>query len=83
MSSRFNYKYKIDSDTLCWIVTSHQLHPTGYIFVNRQHNKGYLHRIIFEETHGKIPEGQRLRRVCNNRDCVNPDHMSLKHSSSE
>lgn len=32
------------------------------------------HRVAYRLTHDDVPEGAIIRRTCNNRLCVNPDH---------
>ncbi len=33
------------------------------------------HRVYYERVHGPIPDGLDLDHLCNQRDCVNPEHM--------
>jgi hypothetical protein len=37
----------------------------------------YLHRFIFEEMFGPIPEGLVIRHKCDNSKCINPEHMEV------
>lgn len=37
----------------------------------------FLHRLLWEEAYGEIPVGLELHHVCENRACVNLDHLEL------
>ena len=54
----------------------------GYIqiYVNQEHRAFryiYLHRVIYENRFGEIPEGMDVRLSCGVKHCINSDHMSL------
>jgi NTP pyrophosphatase (non-canonical NTP hydrolase) len=67
-------EFEID-DNGCFNCTSHKANKDGYrqIVINK---KLYImHRFIYEQCFGEIPEGLVIRHKCDNTHCINPEHL--------
>lgn len=75
MEQRFWKKVRRGTDDECWEwIASKGNHGYGQFRV-----KGTMtvaHRVAYELTHGKIPEGLLVRHKCRGK-CVNPAHLEL------
>ena len=75
--SRSDYKLENRGfDTLCW-TWQRNIGPLGYGTLHERHTGKRLlaHRVYFERHRGPIPTGHQLHHLCNNRSCVNPEHL--------
>ena len=61
----------------CWICTSHKAGNNGYFRIRRGNVKVALHRFIYEQCFGEIPAKMEVRHRCNNRLCINPEHLEI------
>ena len=70
-------EYKI-TESGCYEVINRKPYSNGYfqITIGKDYRK-LAHRHIYEECVGEIPEGMVVRHKCDNKSCINPEHLEL------
>lgn len=61
----------------CVECTSHVICGTGYPNVRRNGKYQKLSRYLYAKKYGNIPKGKVIRHTCDNRWCVNIDHLII------
>jgi len=68
------FKWEVDENE-CWNVTSHAKSNNGYVPVTFKGLRTGAHRLSYIFAKGDIPKGTIIRHSCDNKICINPDHL--------
>ena len=59
----------------CWLCTSHKVGGTGYPQGSVKKGRRSIARVMWCEKFGEWPDGLEMLHSCDNRRCINPDHV--------
>jgi hypothetical protein len=77
LSERFWSKVQVGWLNDCWIWLGSRDPKTGYGHIRVEDKIVLAHRVARELTLGEIPKDELVLHLCNNRICVNPNHLEL------
>ena len=80
LKERFeNSHEKGESQSDCWIWAGTQNGPPKkrYGVIRDNYKQKKAHRVSYELHKGEIPDGLVVRHLCDNKLCVNPNHLEL------
>lgn len=66
---------KVEGD--CWVWTGLIDRANGYGLIREGSRTFLAYRYIYEATIGVPPPGLRMKQLCGNRACVNPNHVEI------
>lgn len=76
MLAEFEHLFTPEPNSGCFLWTGKKS-ASGYGRIHRRPKWFFAHRLIYTKSFGEIPEGLVVRHRCDQRLCVNPDHLLI------
>lgn len=76
LMERINEKIERITESGCWIWTGY-VTEYGYGRFRVNGKKKLIHRVMYEQIKGEIPNGMIACHICDIPSCVNPDHIFI------
>jgi len=78
LSERIKSKsYPASGGCIEWKGAKRRGYPSLFWQDNGKPQNAYVHRMVWEMHNGPIPEGKVIMHTCDNKGCVNIDHLRL------
>jgi hypothetical protein len=65
------------ADCIIWPKSVYQASGYGQAWDSVRKKPTTAHRVAYERAHGPIPPGMVVMHACDNRLCINPDHLTI------
>jgi hypothetical protein len=72
----FMHKVTVNGTGECWTWTG-KAHRHNYGIISQDGKNAWVHRLSYTHFKGPIPRGLVVDHICENKRCVNPDHLKV------